>query len=117
MEVWLRKSRIFVLTSESEGLSLSMMEAMRCGLPAIVPRVGDLCELVVEGKNGHLVNGRTPDEFAARIVELLSDHLCLDNYSKEARRSTERYALDVVTRLWDEILESTMKKNVTSCVA
>ena len=42
---WLSKSRVFVLTSDSEGLSLSMMEAMMCGLPAVVSDVGDLGDL------------------------------------------------------------------------
>jgi glycosyltransferase involved in cell wall biosynthesis len=44
VEDWLRKSKVFVLTSDSEGLSLSMMEAMMCGLPAIVSDVGERCE-------------------------------------------------------------------------
>ena len=46
VEDWLRRSRIFVLTSDSEGLSLSLMEAMMSGLPAVVSAVGDLGDLV-----------------------------------------------------------------------
>ena len=58
VETWLRKSKIFVLTSDSEGLSLSMMEAMMCGLPAVVSNVGDLGDLAKNGVNGYLVPRR-----------------------------------------------------------
>ena len=50
VENWLQRSKIFALTSDSEGLSLAMMEAMMCGLPAIVSDVGDLADLVENGK-------------------------------------------------------------------
>src|SRR6185369_5034897 len=52
---WLKRSKVFVLTSQSEGLSLAMMEAMMCGLPCVVPDVGELGKLVDDGENGYLV--------------------------------------------------------------
>ena len=36
VEGWLKQARVFVLTSDSEGLSLALMEGMLCGLPAVV---------------------------------------------------------------------------------
>jgi len=50
--------------SDSEGLSLSLMEAMMCGLLPVVSHVGDLEDLVKDGINGYLVAERTPQEFA-----------------------------------------------------
>ncbi len=63
---WLRRSKVFALTSDSEGLSLSMMEAMMCGLPAIVSDVGDLGDLVEDGVNGYLIPRRSPELLAER---------------------------------------------------
>ncbi|MGZ9148730.1 MAG: glycosyltransferase, partial [Candidatus Deferrimicrobiaceae bacterium] len=45
----LGRSRVFVLTSKTEGLSLALMEAMMAGLPAVVSDVGDLGDLVRDG--------------------------------------------------------------------
>ena len=101
---WLNRSRVFVLTSDSEGLSLALMEAMTCGLPAVVADVGDLADLVEDGVNGYLVSGRQPEQFAERLVELLRDHRKYERFSDAARRSAMRYGTSVTTRRWDEIL-------------
>jgi L-malate glycosyltransferase len=106
VEAWLRRAKVFVLTSDSEGLSLSLMEAMLCGLPAVVSRVGDLGDLVKDGINGYLVSDRTPEAFAARLVELLTDSERRAELGRAARRSGERYELGVVRRLWNDILSA-----------
>lgn len=104
IESWLQKSRIFVLTSDSEGLSLSMMEAMMCGLPAVVSDVGDLGNLVEDGVNGFLVPRRCPEKFSARFIELLSDENKLKVFSKAAYDSTQKYSMQTVTEKWDDII-------------
>ena len=106
VENWLRRARVFVLTSESEGLSLALIEAMLCGLPSVVSRVGDLPDLVVDGVNGYFVPEPTPEAFAARLVELLRDHERWARFSEASRRSAERYGMEAAIRLWDEVLSS-----------
>jgi glycosyltransferase involved in cell wall biosynthesis len=106
VQAWLRKARLFVLTSDSEGLSLALMEAMSCGLPAVVSDVGDLGELVESGINGYLVNGRNPEPFAERIVELLLEPERLATFSKAARASAQRFDNGATTELWERILSS-----------
>ncbi|MCU0917121.1 MAG: glycosyltransferase [Planctomycetes bacterium] len=114
VENWLRRSKIFVLTSDSEGLSLAMMEAMMCGLPAIVSDVGDLGDLVEDGVNGYLVPRRSPELFAERIVELLLDERKRAAFSLAARRSALRYETQATVRLWDTILGSSQRQTPTA---
>jgi len=104
IENWLRKSKVFVLTSDSEGLSLSMMEAMMCGLPVVASDVGDLGDLIENGVNGYLVQRRSPDLFADRIIELLTDARRLEAFSQAARRSALRYETRSAIRKWDSII-------------
>jgi L-malate glycosyltransferase len=101
---WLQKTKIFLLTSDSEGLSLSMMEAMMCGLPAVVSDVGDLGDLVENGVNGYLVPRRSPKLFADRLIELLLDPQKLKDFSQAARRSALRYGTQNTIEHWDEII-------------
>ncbi|UCD52987.1 MAG: glycosyltransferase family 4 protein [Phycisphaerales bacterium] len=102
----LRSSKIFVLTSDSEGLSLAMTEAMMCGLPAVVSNVGDLGDLVEDGVNGYLVPRRCPEAFANRLVELLSDPVKLEAFSQAARRTAMRHETQATIHRWDSILAS-----------
>lgn len=101
---WLRQARVFVLTSDSEGLALSLMEAMMCGLVPIVSHVGDLGDLVIDGANGCLVQRRCVEAFAARIVDLLRDPAQLQSLSVAARQGTLRYDLAPITNQWTKIL-------------
>ncbi|MCC7462936.1 MAG: glycosyltransferase [Gammaproteobacteria bacterium] len=101
---WLKRARLFMLCSDSEGLSLALMEAMLCGLPALVPAVGDLGDLVRDGENGYLVVERTPDAYAARLVELLGDAARLRRFGAAARHLAEPYEFQACTARWDAIL-------------
>ncbi|MHC4295366.1 MAG: glycosyltransferase family 4 protein [Planctomycetota bacterium] len=101
---WLGKSKIFVLTSDSEALSLSAIEAMMCGLPAVVSDVGDMVDLIAHGVNGYLLPRRAPRVFADCIVELLQDERKLEAFSRAGRFSAMRYEKTRATQQWDEIL-------------
>jgi len=104
VQAWLQRAKVFVLTSDSEGLSLSMMEAMMSGLPAVVSDVGDLADLVEDGVNGYLVPRRSPELFADRLVELLSDEAKLASFSQAARQSAMRYETQATIERWNGIL-------------
>ena len=101
---WLARSRIFVLTSESEGLALSMMEAMMCALPVVVPRVGDLADLVSDGQNGYLVDPPTAAGFASAIGSLLDDHARYAAFSAAAAQAALGCTVEATTDTWDRLL-------------
>jgi glycosyltransferase involved in cell wall biosynthesis len=66
---WLRAADVFVLSSISEGLPISVLEAMAAGLPAIVTEVGGLPELVALSGGGTTVPVRNVDCLARAIIE------------------------------------------------
>ena len=103
---WLKKARLFILTSVSEGLSLAMMEAMLCGLPAVVPRIGDLGDLVVDQVNGCIMDAPDPKRYANCILELLSDPVKLYAFSREARLAAEQHSIENAVLKWNRVFES-----------
>ncbi len=64
---------IFVMSSVTEGLGTSILDAMACGKPVAGTTAGGIPEVVVDGDTGLLVPPRDPAALAAAIIRLLSD--------------------------------------------
>jgi glycosyltransferase involved in cell wall biosynthesis len=69
----LADSDVFVLSSRSEGLPVSVLEAMAAELPIVASRVGGLGELVVDGETGILVRAGDAPGLAAAVGRLIED--------------------------------------------
>jgi len=100
---WLHQSKIYILTSRSEGLALSMLEGLKSGLPAIVPNVGDLSDVLIDGYNGALIENHSVADFAQKITYLLTESDQMEKYSRNAIESTKRFDLECVIKQWDKI--------------
>ena len=91
---------LFVNTSESEGVPVSIMEAMAHGVPAIAPRVGAIDEIVpVHGPGGALLSS-TPT--ADEIAEALADWTdrAKDQDQREAAHMLVAEGYDADTNAW-----------------
>ncbi|MBU0677306.1 MAG: glycosyltransferase family 4 protein [Verrucomicrobia bacterium] len=69
--IW-RNHHAFVLASPSEGVPLSMMEAMICGRPSIVTNAGGIGEWMGEGREGFIAEGIDRRSYTAALVRALS---------------------------------------------
>ncbi|MEA3308129.1 MAG: glycosyltransferase, partial [Chloroflexota bacterium] len=70
---WLAALDLFALTSDWEGMSNALLEAMAAGLPVVATAVGGTPEVVVDGETGFLVPPRDPNALAQAIIRLLRD--------------------------------------------
>ena len=64
---------IFVLPSVSEGLPISIMEAMAAGKPVVATDVGGVAELVDQGSTGQIVPPRSAPALADALAQLALD--------------------------------------------
>ncbi len=80
---------IFVMSSVTEGLGTSVIDAMACGRPVVATTAGGIPELVVDGETGVLVAPRDHDAMALAITTLLKDE-ALRRRMGEAGRARAR---------------------------
>ena len=74
IESILAAADIFTLTSESEGMSKSILEALAAQLPVVATDVGGNSDLVIQGTNGYLLEYSEPQEIFIKLAEHL-EHL------------------------------------------
>ena len=99
---------IFVMSSVTEGLGTSILDAMACGRPVVGTAAGGIPEVVKDGETGILVPPRDHEAMADAIVKLLKDEplrkrmgaagLSLAN----ARFSAERMVQDTL-RIYERV--------------
>lgn len=105
---WLRRSRVFVLTSEVEGLPMAMIEALSCGVPVVVPDVGDVTTVARHGENAWIVSPPTASEFAKALARLLDDEPLREHLRRGALamrgRFEKEYSLEAARAEWQRAL-------------
>ncbi len=101
----LKRSKVFVLTSRSEGLSIAMVEAMGHGLPVVVADVGDLGDVVEAGVNGWVIPPNDIDAYARRVLELLTDEAMWLRSSRAACETAGAFTADRVAERWRDCFE------------
>lgn len=91
----LERADVFVLSSRSEGMPMSVLEAMAAGLPVVASDVGGVRELV-DDENGRLVPPGDPDALARALADLVADPELRRGLGAAGRhRAATRFALDV----------------------
>lgn len=93
-----RKSKYLVLPSKSEAFGLVVTEALYCGTPVLVSKVGGIVMQAVEGENGFFFGSISAEDIKSVIDKAVS--LGADEYqriSRNAQASNPDFSLDVVT--------------------
>lgn len=104
----LAENNIYILMSNNEGLPISIIEAMRVGLPIISTKVSGIPELVQEGYNGFLLNPDV-DELTLLLLKLPQyDWEQMGQHSLE--RFEKEFTFERMKREFCEMYDSTILK-------
>lgn len=108
---WWRKASIGLLTSLSEGMPVSLMEALSCAVPVVAPAVGGIPEMVRQGVNGIVVPVDNATAVSDAITEILSNSGKAHEMSLAARETALNQfsislQIDRLLSVWNQILYS-----------
>ena len=93
VEDYLQAADLYVLPSEYEGFSLSIGEALGCGVPAAVTSVGAAPELIEHGVNGWLFPPKDRAALVDTLTEALGQSERWPEMRRRARATAERYGM------------------------
>lgn len=94
---------LFVLPSEYETFALVGLEALSCGIPILMPRIGGIPEYLSDGENGFFINS-DPSELRRLISKLLDDTDLYDKLKRGARSSARKHDWAIVAEKYESFL-------------
>jgi glycosyltransferase involved in cell wall biosynthesis len=102
----LKAMDVFVLCSNREGLSNSVMEAMCAGLSVVATNVGGIPELVENGKTGLLVPPGEPQMLAETILKLAGDSELMNSLAQNAKAASREFDKETMVDSYLSLLRS-----------
>lgn len=88
----LNSTDIFLFTSYQEGLPVSIMEAMACGLPVVCSKIRGNVDLIDRDQGGILCNPNSPEEFSNAITKLAISDSLRNSYGMYNRKKIYSYS-------------------------
>lgn len=100
----IKRSHVFVLSSDYEGLSGVAMEAMALGVPVVATSCDGTTELISDGHNGLLAPVGDPEAIASGIESLFLDKNLRARISRHGERRAHEFSPVHNTPPWEELL-------------
>lgn len=99
----LSKSDVFILSSDTEGLPLSILEALAAGLPIISTDVSGSKDIITDSESGFIVPVGNCDEMAEKILLLAENKELTSRISQYNKEYSKEFDFDVMNRKYIDL--------------
>ncbi len=108
----IEKASVFVLSSYSEGMPNTLIEAMALGIPSISTDCpcGGPAELIVSGENGYLIEPGDWEKLQDILQKLLDNPDLARKVGRNAAKIQEKLNPDTINGMWEDYLKECMRK-------
>lgn len=108
----IRNAKLFVLTSDYEGMPNALIEAMAVGLPCISTDCspGGAAELINTGENGVIVPKGDVEAIKKAIMRMLSNPTEAEKMGIEAQKIVEKLDPEIIYKQWKEYINEVLNK-------
>ncbi len=107
----LRKSKVFCLSSDFEGMSNAMIEAICVGLPIVTTNVSGVSELVEEGKGGYMVPCGDVDQLAQALQKVMSNNNLQKTMADYNLKKAAFFKLNNIVDQWEQLILQVIQKS------
>ena len=105
---FLKRSRLFIMTTEIEGLPQVLIEALAAGVPCIMPKINNIPDVAIDNYNSLLVEVLNLEDYVDAICKLQNNSNLFEKLQEGAlnfRKEHEyEYSAENITNLWGAIL-------------
>ena len=106
----LKTFSVFVLCSKSEAFGISILEAMKAHVPVIATRVGGIPEIIINNRNGLLVNPCDPKQLASTIMKLLNDRKLQKKLVVGGDETLHKFTVTTMVHETEKLYKNILKK-------
>lgn len=100
----LRKSKIFCMSSDYEGMSNAMIEAICVGLPIVSTKVSGTDELIQDGINGLLVDVKNENGLKDALVKVIQDEELMRKMGEASCKKASLFQIGTIVGQWFSLI-------------
>ena len=105
-ESFLKKGKILLQTSESEGFGMVMAEAACVGTPILAIYYPGIEDMITQGVNGYYYEEDKIPSLANKMVEILSGQEIYNKISNGAKTLSKRFDSDTIIKKWEHLIDT-----------
>ena len=106
---YFRAADLFILNSNYEGLSHTLLEAMEAEVPIVASKAGGNPEVIDDGKNGLLVSYNNGEELFEAAKKILTDNQLAESFKVNAKQKLEMFNWSKTISKTEEIIKEVIK--------
>lgn len=102
---------VFVLPSLTEGLPITILEAMQAEIPIVATKVGGIPSILENGKQGIVINPADPEALAEAICSIDSNpHMAREMGENARDTALTKYSSQRMAKEYLQVYESVLRK-------
>jgi len=106
------RSKVWILSSRSEGFPGPVLEAMACGCAVVATDCGGTLDIIQDGENGFLVEVGNVDQIVDRVKLLLNDHKLRQRMVEKSKNTVNKFNWESSVDKLEAVLKSIANANL-----